>query len=354
MKPEVRTHANTDRAKALSPIGKPVEVISAPDGSRVQILPYGGRVLGLFAPDDDENFFWTNPVLGSSATARAFYGSSEWHNSGGDRAWIAPEAEFFYPNWPKADVYIQPRKLDPGRYTLERSRSEVRLTNRMCLQRYSEHRNVDLSVTRTVTVADNPLRDHDAVLAGSLAYAGYTLKSMIKVHGRPGRAGIGLWNLLQVPHGGQMLIPTYYKAQPVIYFGDPSRGDFRVGNRMVRWIMRGSGNHKIGLDATVCAGRAGYLYRSGARWSLIVRSMVVNPSADYVDYPFSDEGKRGCAVQACAVNDAVFGRFCELEYHTPSVGCNGENSLTDVSQVWAFRGKANVIRRAVAMLLGGK
>ena len=42
--------------KTLEQVGKPVTPYRSPDGSIVLILPYGGRMLGLFAPGSDENF----------------------------------------------------------------------------------------------------------------------------------------------------------------------------------------------------------------------------------------------------------------------------------------------------------
>ncbi len=331
-------HANADRSNVLSLIGKPVEVITGADGVRVQVLPYGGRILGLFAPGDNENFLWTNPALKSAATARAFYASEEWHNSGGDRAWIAPEADFFYPYWPETNVYVPQRRLDPSCYTLERNHSEVRLTNRMRLRRYSCQQDVNLTVTRSVTLTVNPLREESDCLADSLSYAGYTLHSTLRVYDPPERMGVGLWNLLQLPHGGQMLISTFSRAQPTVYFGLPANQKLAVNDRMVNWSMRGHGDHKIGLRAMVCTGRVGYLYRSGARWTFILRNFLVNPSGDYVDTPPGNVKQQGCAVQACAVNNAALGRFSELEYHTPAISRNtGTDRIDDVSQVWAFR-----------------
>ena len=56
-------------------------------------------MLGLFAPGSEENFYWTNPAL-RSVEARAFYAGDDWHNSGGDRTWLAPEVDVFLPDFP--------------------------------------------------------------------------------------------------------------------------------------------------------------------------------------------------------------------------------------------------------------
>jgi hypothetical protein len=51
----------------LAAIGKPGHVVEVSGGARVLLLPHGGRVLGLFAGNGGENFYWTNPALESTA-----------------------------------------------------------------------------------------------------------------------------------------------------------------------------------------------------------------------------------------------------------------------------------------------
>ena len=75
----------------LKAVGKPTELYHTSDGTRILILPYGGRILGVFAPGNDENFLWTNSALDSVESARAYYASDDWQNSGGDRTWLAPD-----------------------------------------------------------------------------------------------------------------------------------------------------------------------------------------------------------------------------------------------------------------------
>ena len=98
------------------------------------ILPCGGRVLGLFSPKSEENFYWTNTALKSAKTAREFYASDQWHNSGGDRTWLAPEIDFFFPNFPRLDKYLQQRSLDPGRYKVLRTTNGLQLVSQLSLK----------------------------------------------------------------------------------------------------------------------------------------------------------------------------------------------------------------------------
>ena len=48
----------------LSQVGKTPHVYHSPDGTDVLVLPYGGRVLGLYSPESDTNFFWTTSGAG--------------------------------------------------------------------------------------------------------------------------------------------------------------------------------------------------------------------------------------------------------------------------------------------------
>ena len=89
--------SSTKLVATLASADKPTETWTSPDGSTALVLPYGGRVLGLFAPESEQNFFWTHPALDAAETARDFYKSAQWHNSGGDRTWLAPEVDFFFP-----------------------------------------------------------------------------------------------------------------------------------------------------------------------------------------------------------------------------------------------------------------
>ena len=107
----------------LKAVGKPIELHETADGTRLLILPYGGRILGMFAPGSEENFLWTNSALNSVESARSYYASDDWQNSGGDRTWLSPEVDFFLPDPPLIENYFQPRQLDPGNYQLKKQNS---------------------------------------------------------------------------------------------------------------------------------------------------------------------------------------------------------------------------------------
>jgi hypothetical protein len=340
--------SRTRLVATLASADRHTETWTSPDGSAALVLPYGGRVLGLFAPESEQNFFWTHPALDASETARDFYKSAQWHNSGGDRTWLAPEVDFFFPNFPKLDPYWQPREFDPGNYQLTQSKGGMVLTNRFTYRLSRSQQTVDLELTKRLTPAPNPLR----YSAERLSYAGYTLHTGLAfAAGTASPAQVGLWSLLQLPHCGEMFFPTFSKATVTTFFGNIDAGDLSISPNLVRYTMRARGEHKLGLQAGAVIGRAGYLHGEGDEWCLVVRNFSVNPSGDYVDVPWTDTGSTGFAIEACNVNSHL-GSFSELEYHVPAIGGpGGECACEDESQVWAFRGGREDILDAARTLI---
>jgi hypothetical protein len=341
----------------LKAVGKSPEVFQTEDGTRLLILPYGGRVLGVFAPDSEENFLWTNSALDTVASARAYYASDDWQNSGGDRTWLAPEVDFFFPKFPNIDIagYWQPRSLDPGNYELAKTGHGVKLTNRLNIESFRSRKRVDLEITKSVASAPNPLRYDDVIKSGAIEYAGHTLQTSLKIvdanpHDSP---LVGLWSLTQMPHQGELFIPTYSKTELRIYFGllDTPPDELTISDRLVRFKMRAAGEHKIGVRAAVTTGRIGYIYPTGDKHALIVRNFFVNPSGEYADVPWTEPEDRGYSTQACSVNSR-WGMFSEMEYHVPAIGGDtGLRQIEDRSQLWAYRGSKEDIERIARYLL---
>jgi hypothetical protein len=335
----------------LTRIGKPPTTWKSHDGSTVLVLPYGGRILGLFAPDSDRNFFWTHPALESVDSADAFYRSTEWHNSGGDRTWLSPEVDFFRPNYPSLDTYFQPREFDPGAYELTTDNGKVVLVNSFSIVQSRSKQSLELRITKRLGEALNPLRELDPTLYSGLKYAGFTLQTQLDVLRSTGPAELNLWSLLQLPHGGELIIPTFSRSSVMFLMGEIGADDLVITDQFIRYKMRAKGEHKIGVSPLWVAGRVGYLYPHVSGFSLIIRNFAVNPSAKYLDTPLDCPDGSGAAVQACNVNSRL-GAFSELEYHAPGIGgATGVSMSDDSSQVWAFYGPHEAITSAARLLL---
>jgi hypothetical protein len=342
--------------KVLKQAGKPPTVFKTSDGTRVLILPHGGRALGLFGPDSEDNFYWTHPALATTDSARKLYAGDQWHNSGGDRTWLAPEADLFFPNFPKRDVYFQQRSLDPGNYEIKNTGTSFQMINRFAVRFSRSGKTVELKITKEFGPARNPLRHERRLKLEAVEYAGYTQYTALELMGdsRKTKEQVGLWNLIQMPHGGDLLIPTYGRAEPRHIFstiGHIPAEDLITTDHLIRYRMRQKGEHKISIRAVSVCGRIGYLHRDGHRWALIIRNFVVNPSGEYVDVPWTDTNYFGFGVQACNVNSQL-GAFSELEYHVPAIGHNtGATRCDDAAQVWAFRGSRAKIESIANTLL---
>lgn len=339
--------------EAIRGAGEEAHELSLGEGTIV-LLPHGGRILGLFPPGGGENFFWTHPALREAATARGLFASEGWHNPGGDRTWLAPEVDFFFPDYPTLDRYVQPRGLDAERYAVAIRGTGATLTTAVRATLSRPRVEVEVEIRKEVAEAPSPLRhEREFTDLRDVEYAGYRLRAAAQFVGgeRSGRARVGAWNLLQLPHGGEMVLPTFGRAEPRIYFGEISPGDLSVSEGFVVWRMRAPGEHKVGVRALSCAGRAGYLYRSGERWNLVVRNFRVDPSGEYVDVPPADPDDLGYAFQACSI-DSALGAFSELEHHAPAASAASGGVSEDVSELWAFRGPLEAVRRIASRLLG--
>jgi hypothetical protein len=319
--------------------GKAAEIWSSPDGSTAFVLPHGGRILGLIAPGSDRNFFWTHPALESVDSLGTFYESSAWHNSGGDRTWLSPEIDFFLPHFPRLDSYVQPRELDPGNFGLEHENGGIRLTNRCTLRLSRSQRVVDFEISKLLSSASNPLQP-GSECTPRILYAGFTLQTRLRfTNPRADPVLISLWSLLQLPHGGDLLISTSTRSAATPYFGQVDEDDLLVTEHLVRYRMRSVSSHKLGFGPSEVTGRVGYLYSDGTDSCLVVRNIPVNPAERYLDIPCSTTSTSGSAIEGCNVNSDL-GKFSELEYHSAAIGgSKGDFTFEDESQLWAFRGK---------------
>lgn len=341
--------------RTLRSAGQEARTLRFPDGTRVLTLTHGGRILGLYPADDEQNFLWTHSALSHRESARRFFGSTAWHNSGGDRTWLAPEIDVFLPNFPKLDVYHQPRSLDPGNYRVvsDGTSGAFHFGAELEIPLSRPAAQVWLTLDKRIEPSLDPCRGlsgHDP----RLRYAGYRLSTRLTYRRDTGEVSLGVnaWNLLQLPHGGEMLIPTYGRQAPTVFMGRIPQRDLRSHSSLVRWRMHQPGEHKIGLPARACTGRMGYLLpRDRRTWDLVVRQFYLQPSQSYPDAPWFAPDRTGYAVQACSVNSQL-GAFSELEYHAPAVTKTGPRSVEDFSDVWSYRGTPAAIRRVADALLG--
>ena len=181
-------------SQVVAGAGKSSELFTTPDGTQLLLLPYGARVLGLYAPGSEDSFYWNNPLFDNVDTARTLFGSPGWHNTGGDRTWIAPELDTFFPD-ATSTQYWQPRPLDMSDYAVQRTGGGIQLSREMTLHLARPNRDAALRLTKWFGPAANPLRyERDmAAVNGSVQYAGYTQRVTHAVARQVERAAAARW-----------------------------------------------------------------------------------------------------------------------------------------------------------------
>ena len=336
--------------------GRPVRRLDFSSGT-VVVLPQGGRVLGLYPKHSQTSFFWTHDALRSPAGIRKLYAESRWPNPGGDRTWLAPTTELFVSDLKRFwETWREPATVDPGNYRCRQKDGCLHLMNRAKLELRRRRQTVEVEIEKSFESAPNPLRTEPKI-PEPYAYAGFTTNVTLKMLREPkkSRVPIGLWQLLQLPPGGELIIPTHSRAQMQVIFGKIPPRDLHCEPHCVRYRMASPTTAKLAIRGVSVTGRMGYVRRNReGGWDLVMRNFFSNPSGEYVDTPFDRTRDRGDAVQACNVAEpSIGGSFSEIEHHVPAVGADtGRQTSTDRSQVWAYRGSRRAIGRVAETLLG--
>jgi hypothetical protein len=325
--------------------------LAAADGGRVTVLREGGCVIGLFPGGSQPNLRWTHPALASAAASRRLCRPVSWSNLGGDRTWLSPEVGFFHPPYRETTVYLQPRAFETGDYRADdRDPNVIRLTNAAVVAAHAAGKRIPRRITKAVRLAANPL---GGACPRGVEYVGYSLEVTLKISAKAvAPPQFAIWNLLQVPHGGERIIPTCASCRPTTFFGTIPAGDLRVTKRCISYQIRAAGEQKIAVPAVATTGRMAYLHRAGRSATLVVRSFQPDPSGIYADFPVGRPAETGFAVQSRNV-DSHWGAFSEMEHHAPAIG--GDTGLRrhrDVSQVWGFTGPREAIVEITQALCG--
>ena len=329
--------------QTLSELGKSPIILG-----KLQVLPFGGRVLGLY-PQENLNVLWTNPALESVASAQTLLGGGQWTNLGGDRTWISPEIELFIPDLDRPEeTYQVPSGVDPANYrVLRHCRNEVELETTMTVDFYRNGCKADLLLRKRITALNTP----DFPIPDGVDAAGYELLCTLSTPGNmPPAIHPAIWNLMQVPGGGEIIVPLRNRSLPVHFFG---RQQYRhEGKRLSAPVPATTKGYKFGLHAHACQGMMLYRNLTATQPYLILRRFTVGSPERYFDVPYNAPRQQG-AVQQVYVDDGAYGGFGEMEHHSvaldPIIGAN----VTDSSTSWAFAGEANRLNLLAEALLVG-
>ena len=315
-------------------------------GDSILVLPFGGRILGVY-PDGEKNMFWVNADLMQADTARSFFAADGWLNTGGDRTWISPEMETHCPDmdgYPgNTDV---PGSVDPGAYQVcEAGKSSVKLVSGMAVRFHRSGQNINLDVEKEVVMRDKP----PMTLPPGVSFAGYQARCTLRI-AEPvsGPMRPGLWNLIQVPGGGEIVIPVKPGVAPREFIGDPV---FTLEGNRLRALVETDASFKFSIKAGQSRGSMVYINTACDPASLVVRKYHVGDESRYADFPCNDPGDPGYLTEIY-IDDGAYGGFGEMEYHSPAIDvAGGETEVRDSSEVWAFSGPAQAVRNLSEAIL---
>ncbi len=327
------------------------------ESGRILVTERGARVLGIFPGMDDVNGLWVNPSLLEQAEA------NEWRrawNSGGDRTWVAPEGTFFIKRAGGEETYGVQSDLDPGNYRLvHRDASAIKFLQESNIKDHEHGQEVPISVEREVKLVPSPFHEKWQCLLnyGDVSYAGYELRVTLAVRGDYSHP-IGIWNLIQIPAPGTIIVPTWFETEPTVILGDPLPVVTTLAGAGIRFEVDGQNRCKISIPALGAVGRLGFRNRlPDGSSGLLIRNFFVNPSGTHVDTPWDDPDDFGYAVQ-CYGDDGEIGAFGEMEYHSTAIVRTSDArgglvaKSTDVSQTWYFKGPPEQIDAIALRLLG--
>ena len=275
----------------------------------------GGRVSGLF-PVPGLNVLWSNPRP---------YSGSGWPNPGGDRVWISPESELFFPDRERGwAAYTVPAQIDPGDFTARETGDGVVMSNSGEAEFFGVGIRFDFRLVQEIA----PMGDAGVPLPEGVSFAGYRKHVTLEVSGKfPEHLRPAIWNLAQFAPGAVLSVPGGSFER---YFGEP---DCRTGEDELEMPLPARGeSFKIGIEGVRSPGRmfCANLFRPPS-WFVM---RLFKPAAECCDRPWG--GGTACCQQIFCDNGAA-GGFGELEHHSEPVPCPG-GVAEDTSFTMAFAG----------------
>ncbi|MFD0714701.1 DUF6786 family protein [Paenibacillus sp. GCM10027626] len=322
-------------------------------GGIVVVLERGARVIGVFTDEQTNNHLWVNPLL--TLQHRKQSGDEtgigkEW-NTGGDRMWLSPEIEYNVRDrhafW---DSYSIQESIDPGTYesVYDPKLNSLELKQHAQVHAFRSGLQASVRMNRVIRCVNDPVK------ASNCRFAGYEVESGLVMEENAPNMPIALWNIMQLPAGGDIVVPTRGRADVDDFFAHTGKSHLQIDEREVHFRLDARSQHKISIKAPFVKGRAAYVRHYGnGRANLLVRQFQVEPSGNYLDAPAHDPEARGHCLQ-CYNDSGDLGNFGELEYHTPAMDAGaGKQSIRDSSQVWCYEGTTAAIMEIQEALLHG-
>jgi hypothetical protein len=247
-------------------------------------------------------------------------------NLGGERLWLGPEADWF---WKKTDAvdfgnYQVPPGFDPDEWKVT-EKADGRCASERTLTLRCPHSGhfLDLLIRRRFDLLPGSSLQKSA---GGIALQ--TTTALEVLQGTPGQR-VDLWSILQLPFGGNLVLPVLGTPSPRDYFDPCPSSEMKQISGGFSLRIGGSSVFKIGLGPEQVVGRMAYVRPVKEGTLVLERSFPVHRALHYCDAPLDALETQGDAVQF--FNDGgSYGCFGEMEHHSPSLVCGaGPQSLVE-------------------------
>ncbi|WP_010267945.1 DUF6786 family protein [Paenibacillus senegalensis] len=315
-------------------------------GGHALLLQRGSRLIELIPAGCRHSGIWFD---------QAALRKGSW-NVGGERTWISPEMKYFVDG---AGEYYVPSQLDPGNYHMFYLSNDLIQAEQICsMLRSSDGRKVDVRIKHRYKLAANPFSMSTCEFSAelrSVSYIGLDIRKSIKLLSSPNPSdesvpAVNLWSILQVPPGGDVLVPVIGSRPPLTMYSQAASIEVFNGGHYMKFSFNGASRFKLSFPPLQSTGRFGYFRRIDQNTCcLIVRQFQVNPSGLYPDYPADRPDDSGSCMQYF-YDGGQMGGYGELEHHSPAL-C-GPAEAVDQSQLYYFVGNDEQISQAAYHLLG--
>lgn len=284
------------------------------DEACVRVCPERGRLLGIRL--NDEEALWAPDHV------------TEAWCLGGERLWLGPEADWHWQRLgePDFDYYEVAPSFSPDIWRVEAS-EEGFFQASLNVSLRSAHREarLELRLRKSLRMLRPELLAPG--LQGIALRAETSLEILDGIRGQP----VDLWSLIQIPFGGQIIVPTMDQPRPRDHFAPCPASEYAVDGRQLRIRIGGSSPFKLGLPALQSVGRVAYERPVNGGILVFARFFPLLPFAYYCDAPMADPGSQGDVLQF--FNDGgEQGCFGEIEHRSHAIRCGiGPQSLHETT-----------------------
>ncbi len=279
-------------------------------GGVILVVPEYGRVLGVWPDRKLPTPYWINLSFLTGTQEQA-----DWDNPGGHRIWIAPEKEFFISDIRRPfETYKVPKVIDPGRWNYFANSSEISFSCDVRLHAFRSQRDILLNIKRVIRpLSIDAVSDMIPLEVGSCQCAAYEEELELICYDE---LKVGLWSLIQVPLGGEMVVPVKSGGKVTEFFGDGScyiTGDEKFVK--IKYDRHCRRDFKLGFGLSSVEDVVYYRRDISRDHScLITQKFTTSDGGEYVDMPWNSDVDNGSVVQSFCGGTYGFG---EIEVHHP-------------------------------------